>query len=233
MDMERIDMEKFINQYLGNDGRNPDGKPASFDYCYNYFHSFYKAKRIEKLADNENLQISCLQIGFYLASFGMMRGSSQLLGRSVGSFKKLITAISRMDPKLWEIDLDNYSEETIELLLECKKRITDSLGKENKPTDNMVTRIMLGVFGNIPTFDQYFKNSFKMKKVTKKSLLKLKEIYEENKSSLNSFEVHTLDFVTGKETEVVYTRAKLLDIYGYMDGQLKKPEICMDCCIDI
>ena len=232
MDMERRDMEKFINQYL-EDRRNLDEKYASFDYCYNYFYSFYKAKKIEKLADKENLQISCLQIGFYLASSGMMRGSSPFLGRSVGNFKKLIMAISRMDPKLWEIDLDNYSEETIELLLKCKKRITDSLRKKNRPTDNVVTLIMLGVFGNIPHFDQYFKNSLKMKKVTKKFLFKLKEIYEENKSCLNSFDVHTLDFVTGKETEIVYTRAKLLDIYGYMDGQLKKPEICMDCCIDI
>ncbi len=230
MDMERSDMGKFINQYLEN---NADEKYTSFDYCYNYFYSFYKAKKIEKLADKENLQINCLQIGFYLASSGMMRGSSQLLRRSVGNFKKLIIAISRMDPTLWEINLDNYSEKTIELLLECKKRITDSLGKKNKPTDNMVTLIMLGVFGNIPHFDQYFKNSLKMKKVTKKSLFKLKEIYEANKSCLNSFDVHTLDFVTGKETEIVHTKAKLLDIYGYMDGQLKKPEICMDCCIDI
>jgi hypothetical protein len=38
--------------------------------------------------------MSCLQIGFYLASWGMMRGSSFLLEKSVRNFSNLIIAIS-------------------------------------------------------------------------------------------------------------------------------------------
>jgi len=54
---------------------------------------------------------------------------------------------------------------------------------------------MLGVFGNVPAFDQYFCKGFRMHTFNEKSLLKLKEFYDENK---NSFEVYgpiyTYDF---------------------------------------
>ena len=177
--------------------------------------------------------MSCLQIGFYLASSGMMGRSSSLIERSVRNLQEVVLTISQMDPVLWEIDLDSYTPENIELLLECRNSIVDSFSEDFKVSESIVTRVMLGVFGNIPVFDQYFKNSMKMKKVSRRSLMKLWEFYEENKSSLDSFEICTLDFLSGKETDVIYTKARLLDIYGYMKGQFKKHEICMDWSIDI
>lgn len=232
-----MDLEGCINEYINGreekPGRTLDGRYSSFDYCYNYFYSFYKENRIEKLASDENIQMSCLQIGFYLASTGLMGRSSSLIDRSVRNFQRLISTISQMDPVLWEIDLGSYTAENVELLLECRNRIIASFSGDVKVSEAMVTRIMLGVFGNIPSFDQYFKNTMKMKKVTRRSLMKLREFYEENKSSLDSFEIRTLDFLTGNETDVIYTKARLLDIYGYMNGQFKKHEICMDWSVDI
>lgn len=57
----------------------------------------------------------------------MMRGSSFLLEKSVRNYKKLIEVISEMDPKLWEIDIANYNEKNIKLLLDCKKQIKKSI----------------------------------------------------------------------------------------------------------
>ena len=232
-----MDLEGCIKDYLNGreekHGRTPDGRYSSFDYSYNYFYSFYKENRIEEIASDENIQMSCLQIGFYLASSGLMGRSSSLIERSVRNFQGVISTISQMDPVLWKIDLESYTPENIELLLECRNNIIDSFSEDVKVSEAIVTRIMLGVFGNIPVFDQYFKNSMKMKKVSRRSLMKLREFYEENKSSLDSFEIHTLDFLTGKETDVIYTKARLLDIYGYMNGQFKKHEICMDWSVDI
>ncbi len=54
----------------------PDHRNSSFDYCYNYFRS-NNAEAI--LRDKEK---SCAILGFYLASWGMMRGSSFLLQKS-------------------------------------------------------------------------------------------------------------------------------------------------------
>lgn len=124
-----------------------------------------------------------------------------------------------MNPKLWEIDVADYSEENISLLLNCKQQIINALGKENKPSDTLVTKIMLGVFANIPAFDQYFRKSLKVHSVNKKSLLKIKEFYLENKEDFDSFKIHTFDFLTSKETNNIYTKAKLIDMCGFIAGQ--------------
>jgi len=218
-----MDVKKSINQFLDgngkNKGRKPDERYASFDFCYNYFYSFYRRNKLNESADEKNLQMSCLQLGFYLASWGMMRGSSFLLEKSVKNYKNLIVAISKMNPKLWEIDVDKYDEDNIRLLLNCKQQIIEVLGKENKPSDTLVTKIMLGVFANIPAYDQYFRKSLKLHSLNKKSLLKIKEFYEENKKTFDSFKIHTFDFLSSQETDVIYPKAKLIDMYGFMDGQ--------------
>ena len=47
----------------------------------------------------------------------------------------LINTISKMETKLWEIDVDDYNEENIKLLLKCKREIIKALeDDENKPS---------------------------------------------------------------------------------------------------
>ncbi|MFA7151506.1 MAG: hypothetical protein WC113_01210 [Candidatus Paceibacterota bacterium] len=219
MNSVKKSLDRFLEGQDKNKGRNPDERYASFDFCYSYFYSFYKENKLFELANEKNLQMSCLQIGFYLASWGMMRGSSFLLEKSVRSYKNLVFAISKMDPMLWDIDVNSYNEENILLLLNCRKQIFFALGKENRPSDTLITKIMLGVFANIPAFDQYFRKSLKVYSVNKKSLLKIKNFYEENKDVFDSFKIHTFDFLTAKETDIIYTKAKLVDMCGFMDGQ--------------
>lgn len=212
-----------INSYLNgldkNKGRLPEERYTSFDYCYNYFYSFFKGGKLDQLGNEENMQTSCLQLGFYLASWGMLRGSSFLLQKSVKHYEKLIRAISRMSPDLWVLDVDKYNKENVEKLLKCKRRISYELHHPKKPTDTLTTKIMLGVFGNIPAFDQYVKKCFKIYKVDKKSLNKIGFFYEDNKSTFDRIEIPTLDFVTGKETSLLYPKAKLIDMYGFIQGQ--------------
>ncbi len=173
-------LDQFINGKGKNKGRKPDERYASFDYCYNYFYTFYKEDKISELASKENMQMSCLQLGFYLASWGMMRNSF-LLEKSFKKFRKLIKTISKMDSFLWEIDVDNYNSENIELILNCKETINHSLTNENKAlTDTLITKIMLGVFANVPAFDTYFiKSSLGVRTFNENSLLKIKRILRE------------------------------------------------------
>lgn len=198
-------------------GRKPNERYSSFDYCYNYFYSFYKQDRISELSSDDNIQLSCLQLGFYLASWGMMRGSSFLLEKSVRTFKNLVEAISEMDSKLWEIDVNNYNNENIKLLLACKNEISKALKKENNPTDTLITKIMLGVFANVPAFDQYFKRSLHVYKLNENSLKKIRKFYDKNKSTIDSYEIHTIDYLNSQKTDIIYTKAKLIDMYGFMD----------------
>jgi len=124
-----------------------------------------------------------------------------------------------MDKKLWEIDVDNYNEENIEKLLSCKKQIIDALGRENRPTDTLVSKIMLGVFSNIPAFDENVKKVLRSNSLNKKSLEKIKNFYEKNKKSFDSIKIHTLSFSTGKKTNIIYKKAKLIDMYLFMKGK--------------
>jgi hypothetical protein len=217
-----MNVKKSLDQFLIGNGKNKgrlsNERYASFDFCYNYFYSFYKENKISELSNEKNLEMSCLQLGFYLASWGMMRGSSFLLEKSVRNLSDLIIVISKMDSSLWEIDVPDYNAENIVILLDCKKKIINALGKENNPSDTLVTKIMLGIFSNVPAFDQYFRQSMGVYSFNRNSLLKIKEFYLENKDILDSYNIHTLDFTKGIETDIIYNKAKLIDMCGFMDG---------------
>ena len=70
--LNSVDLEINIKKYLDGDadseGRKPDARYASFDYCFNYFQSFREAGESAALAKPANIQLSCLHLGFYLAS---------------------------------------------------------------------------------------------------------------------------------------------------------------------
>ena len=202
-----------------NKGNTIDLRGDSFDYCYSYFYRFYKENELNRLNASEKLETSCLQLAFYLASWGMFRGSSFLLLKSSKSFAKIIELISREETRvLWDIDVDKYSDENIKLLINFGKKIKEAFHPD-KPTDTLVTKIMLGVFANVPAFDRYFREGFKSNKFDEKALHKIKKFYDENCSEIDNlsqkYKVHNFRSL---EMELFYTKAKLIDMYGYSIG---------------
>lgn len=67
-----------------------------------------------------------------------------------------------------------YSEENvIPLLLQIYRHIYDSLGeKDGFASVTLVTKIMLGVFGNVPALDKYFCKGFGFSKYFSEPLLR-------------------------------------------------------------
>lgn len=226
--MLKINVKEEIGKVLkglgGRDeGRDPDNRYASFDYCYNYFRSF--KNKPKQLVSKNNMQMSCLQLGFYLSSWGMMRGSSFLLMKSVRHYEGLIGAISEMDGCLWDIDVPTYNDENIKMLMDCKNKIKEVLEKEKyKSSDTLITKIMLGIFANVPAYDTYFKKFLKRigasQTFNEKSLKVIKEFYDGKKKDFN-VKIRTYDFWSGKETGALYTKAKLVDMCGFANGYPK------------
>jgi len=137
-----------ISNYLRD--RNPELRYASFDYCYNYFKSFHENGEVEELASKVNIQMSCLQLGFYLASWGMFRGSTFLLKKSFKHFEALVKEIASMDKLLWEIDIDSYSNNNIDLIINSKYKIRNKLGDSSEyASDTLISKIMLALQRNI------------------------------------------------------------------------------------
>jgi len=219
---ENIDIEKNINEFI----HGPDGKSgilslerySSYDYCFNYFQEFREQGQITKILETGQIQFSCLQLGFYLASWGMLRGSSFLLEKSVKVLEPVIFEIANCSPKIWEIDVNEYSTENISILLEFRNQIIRILPYANGPSDILITKIMLGVFGNTPAFDTNYKKGFGVSTFGPKSLMKIADYYRQNSQLIGKYQIPTLDYQTGKPTQRKYTRAKVIDMIYFIEG---------------
>jgi hypothetical protein len=201
-------------------GRMPNARYASFDYCFNYFQSFRESRSIPALASPANLQLSCLHLGFYLASWGMFRGSTSLLQRSARHLIPVIEMIANTDAPFWEIDLDSYTESNIEQVCEQGRKVWRSLPGMS---DALLTKIMLGVFGCVPAFDTNFRGACRATGIVgtfgAKALKQIGALYNTQATVLDEYRVPTLDFITGKPTKRRYSRAKVMDMAFFIEGE--------------
>ncbi len=218
--MFQPDLETVVSEFMSQTKSDENHRYTSFDYCYNYFSSTEDlTKDIEK---------SCLMLGFYLASWGMFRGSSFLLQKNVGCFKKTVHYISDLDKSVWQIDVDNYTDENIDTIIKLYSGIKDCLIENNERDLVLVTKILLGVFGFVPAFDRYFADTFRnssggqcgFRRVNKNSLSVIKDFYEVHREIIDrlSSQTFTTDFLTGLKTTTNYPKAKIIDMYGFTMG---------------
>lgn len=213
--MKRRDIDSKVKQFKRK--FNAEHRYASFDYCFNYFQTTNDL--------NKDAEKSCLVLGFYLASWGMFRGSSFLLQKSVKHFKSTIEYIASLDKSAWEIDVDTYNEKNIITIIDIYKEIKERLIPTGIADITLTTKIMLGVFGFVPAFDNYFCETFRIihkgkcgfRKVNHKSLILISDFYHSNKKAIDqlSTQTHTIDFKTGKKTKLKYPKAKIIDMYGF------------------
>ncbi len=196
---------------------------ASFDFCFNYFQGEEYKKDMEK---------SCYALGFYLASWGMLRGSSFLLQKSAKHYEKLIQFYVNLEEDYKHIDLSMPKEEYIDKILFLYRHTKEKILISHSTTHlTLVTKILLGVFGCIPAFDSFFVETFRniyrghcaFSSVSKKSLTCLKDFYDTNREEIDdiSSEIYTVDFATEKKTSINYTKAKIVDMYGFIKGYSK------------
>ena len=211
---QELDVEANLIEYVGN--RQSTSRYASFDYCFNHFQSHSQAGRLDDLTHGAPLQLSCLHLGFYLASWGMLRGSSELLKRSARSFVPVIEALVAAPRELWTLDVDGYSEETIAAILSFATTLRRTL--HGGASDILVTKILLGTMGSVPAFDTNFRIGFDGATFCRKSLRRVHEFYNEHAEVVDAHRERTLDFDTGVPTERRYTRAKVIDMIFFIEG---------------
>ena len=216
----RTDIPEIVRQYQRH--CLSENRYASFDYCYRYFRC---SPSDRLLADMEK---SCLTVGFYLASWGMFRGRSSLLQRSVRYYVPLVEFIAAQPQKTWEIDVDSYNaDEVVDQLLRLYCEVRSRLLDKSKTHLTLVTKVLLGVFGVTPAFDRFFGDAFRgivpgagFRTFGKKSLMKIHSFYEANSSIIDKIasETRVLDFESGELTQLVYPKAKVIDMYGFILG---------------
>ena len=227
MIMENNDIKHYIEEYLKD--RVEHKSYASFDFCYGYFHQFRdkKSTYIDSFMSNKkNIETSCFQLGFYLASSGMYRSSAFLLDYSIKIFEKVVIGLLKygIQNKLWDIDLDNYNDDSISKLEECKEEIIHLFKKHEirRTTDTLITRMMLGIFSNTPSFDTHFIKGMRGTRIGnhfyRENIERVKIFYDDNKKEFKKFNQKIKILNSKEENSICYNNAKLLDMYGFAKG---------------
>ncbi len=209
-------------QLLANDSHH---RYKSWEHNYLFFKENHKQLADEKISDHASLHLA-----FYLASWGMLRGGSFLLQKDYKVHSYFIKSVVA-NPKYWvffsdeEIKRDEYISLVEELIHETskvyRKSVTEINGvkKSVDITDTLISKILLGVYGNVPAFDRYFKAAIKEAGISVvlsgKSLEQLFEFYEDNKIQFNE--------VAGTVSkEIAYPPMKLIDMYFFTKGMDKE-----------
>ena len=164
--LQEIGAEKIHRtiQTFYSEGKGEHHRYRSWEHCYNFF----RQARPNGLAADRNL--AALQLAFYLASWGMYRGSSFLLQHAYTVHRGVIDLIfeARFDT-LWAADFGAGEKDgqlvprIAELIVgveQAYKPFAPTTGSA-QPTDTLITKIILGTFACLPACDEYFIKGFK------------------------------------------------------------------------
>ena len=125
------------------------------------------------------------------------------------------------EENLWETDVNTYEKDGIDLIINFANKLRVDWGKDwnRRPSDILITKIMLGVFGCVPAFDTYFKKGFGVSSLNKNSLNGISKYYSENKQ-IDNYLDYVTDFKTGKpfKGKFKYTRARVIDLVFFDIG---------------
>jgi hypothetical protein len=146
----------------------------------------------------------------------MFRGSAKLLSRSVRCFVPVLEAIVEAPPEIWDIDVDSYGPRCNTVVLDIAESIRRTL--PGRASDTLVTKIMLGVYGCVPALDSYFRRGFGASRLGPKALRSVAAFYASNAEVIERHRVFTWDFDTSAPTDRRYTRAKVIDMIFFIEG---------------
>lgn len=193
--MDTVDMIiKSSTEYYNNLKAGENGRYRSWEHCYSYFIKGRSSKEI----DYDYLS---LQLAFYLASWGMYRGSSFLLQKD---YKVHIPVVKELLSKKYDalagIECIDFRKESNQRLLHdidlFLEQYYDKIRREVKAQElknqlsfTLITKILMGTLGCVPAYDRYFIAGIKNQKVATgnynlKSIMQLVDFYEKNSDRL-------------------------------------------------
>ena len=203
--------------------QNPNHRYRSWEHCYSYF------KNHRSFKDESEFDFALLHLAFYLASWGMYRGSSQLLQKDYLVHESVVQKI--VAPKyssLWDLDCDKITENSKEvaLVFDLIEQIRTCYRDQNvSPTDTLVTKVLLGTMGCIPAYDRLFKIGIRVwNDFPEKDTIKFPAYFGLNSFNglITFYKQHRVSFCEAKEKidtqGIEYPIMKLVDMYFWNLG---------------
>jgi hypothetical protein len=161
---------RCIHTYFNETVKDSHGRYMSWRHCYNAF-----VENRDNI-DEKTIDYLALHLAFYLASWGMYRGSSFLLQKD---YKVHVPVVKILMERKYNPLVGISAEELIEnvnleLLEEVSERIRRAYAMEkpsvegvtNNATDTLVTKILLGTLGCVPAYDRYYVQAVKQYNVS-------------------------------------------------------------------
>lgn len=221
--MEAIDELISAAQTFYDDARaNENGRSRSWEHCYRVFRD----ARTDPSPDCDYLS---LHLAFYLASWGMYRGSSFLLQKDYKVLSPIVEEILKPEYDcLFGLACTDLRNSDVRAQL---KKLSDCISVHFQPIRDevagrkvassvspvLITKILMGTLGCVPAYDRFFQDGVAIYKVTtreysRNSLLKLVDFYEEYNDRLEEAR-------RGMRTDdLVYPQMKLLDMGFWQVG---------------
>lgn len=223
------DIAESIINFYSKIAKDDNHRYKSWEHCYLHFNN-----KKDICAD---IKKSCLHLSFYLASWGMYRGSSVLLWKDYLIHEDVVEILSK-NLDLRQLDFLSINKADLNgilyLISKIKKRyseiitevdgnpVTTAKGEPKKfiPSDTLVTKILLGTLGCIPAFDRFFidgmRTSIKGIKNSNLTIANFKAVVEFYKSRLSEFVQAQEDIK--RQSQVLYPVMKLVDMYFWEIG---------------
>lgn len=213
----------LIRDYFNETVKDPHGRYMSWRHCYKAF------SENRNVTDEHIIDYLSLQLAFYLASWGMYRGSSFLLQKDYKVHIPVVMVIQEQKYNLlYGISAEDLCKEhNLDLLNDIAAQIRGCYAKEqpsvegttNNATDTLVTKILLGTLGCVPAFDRYYVNAVKKNHISKgifnkNSVRSVAEFYCDN---LDMFEKLRYEI---SKCGIEYPPMKLMDMCFWQDAYI-------------
>lgn len=213
----------LIRAYFEQTAIDPHSRYFSWEHCYKAFLTHRNAK------DDPTADYLALHLAFYLASWGMYRGSTFLLQKDYKVHIPIAKIIQekKYDPLVGISAKDLCKERNLTLLEDIGKRIYACYAEDtpasdrkiNAASDTLITKILLGTLGCVPAYDRFYKESVKKHHISsgnynKKSVCRVAKFYCDHE---DSFEKLRLEL---PECRIEYPPMKLMDMCFWQDGYI-------------
>lgn len=196
--MKTIDLIiKSATSYYNELRENENGRYRSWEHCYT---CFCDARKMEK-PDYDYLS---LMLAFYLASWGMYRGSSFLLQKDYKVHIPVVKEIMKTkydclvgikcaefrEPKVKKLVFEDLYDSLKRYYKKVRASVVDKEPKQ-EISDVLITKILMGTLACVPAYDRYFVAGIKKEQVStgnysEKSIIKLVDFYEKNNKELEA-----------------------------------------------
>ncbi|MDO4223351.1 MAG: hypothetical protein Q4D05_04895 [Acinetobacter sp.] len=222
------DLIKFAYMFHNEAADDAWHRYRSWETCYSQF----KAARQAEHKDYKQLSIA---LGFYLASWGMYRGSAFLLDCNEQVHEAVVKIV--LEPKydaLLDLDCETFlqSKHIQMLLQELSERLRQHYDEirrsveqrnQKKPakadvSSVLITKVLLGVLACVPAYDRFFKNAIVGTGISTAvyntaSLKKLAKFYMNHREQLEMARLQ-LQYAQGQ----AYPQMKFLDMGFFKMG---------------